>query len=686
MTDTHNENGEAPASFWGWLGDETQGIVGPLGVVYGDIGTSPLYAMTEVFFGAHVLKHSLGGSLVLDGMPTLLANDVLGVTSLFFWALVVLTLKYIVLIMQADLKGEGGIFVLLSLLTGKDMPWWVAELRRLTRFGAALLVADGVITPAISVLSAEEGLAVMAPALEPWIVPIAAVTLLGLFSVQQFGTEAMGKFMGPVMLIWFVVIAALGIPFIWAHPQVLLAVNPLYGFDFLAREGWESLHVLGGVVLCITGGEALYADMGHFSRERVRKAWFVIVLPALMLNYFGQAGRVLEGGHIERDNIFYSLVPTWSLAPMILLATAATIIASQALISGSFSLFQQAMNLGVFPALPIRHTNWEHRGQIYIPAVNWGLCVGCVALVVFFQKSTALAAAYGIAVTGTMAISTLAFHAVATRVFRWNWMLMLPVTLGLVAFDLAFFGANLTKFFQGGYVPVVIALTLFLIMEDWIWGRAKERDAHKRFANKQVSWLLEEKAEARREGEIGPRVVETYRAVAYLCSRSIENRDDMVPPAALTHMRRNGILPRHIAFINFQHLEDEPYHDGPRFELIDFGLGVVSMVGKYGFMEDPSLDEAMQWLAEQIELSPDAWSLEAGEPEFFINEETPMLLQWAGQRYRTWYLLAVPAYARFAGSSRARSRISRTVVPVEIRYRPGAEDATFEVVMKEMLV
>src|SRR3989344_5521050 len=414
-------------------------LIATLGVVYGAIGTSPLYALKETFFGHHPLERT--------------PENIFGALSLFFWSLiVVITFKYAFLIMRADNHGEGGIFALLGLLRQQGdtiHPRRVAWVSALLLMGAALLYGDGVITPAISVLSAVEGLSVATPLLESLIVPITIGILIALFILQRKGTEGIGKLFGPVMVLWFLALAVLAVPQIVKNPSVLAALSPLPGMWFLMSHGWQSLFVLGSVVLCVTGGEALYADMGHFGVRTIRIAWLTFVLPSLTLNYFGQGARLLDPTPIAGNNLFYSLVPQPLLFPMIALATLATIIASQALITGSFSLTQQAIVLGVFPRLKIVHTNPQIEGQIYMPFINWSLLAGCVGLVLGFKSSGELAAAYGIAVTGTFAITTAAFYVIA-RSWGWNRHVIGPVCAVLIGVDLLFFTANMLKFFDGG--------------------------------------------------------------------------------------------------------------------------------------------------------------------------------------------------------------------------------------------
>ena len=433
-------------------------VLGAIGVVYGDIGTSPLYTLQIT------LSH--------DGMhPT--PASVYGVLSLIFWAQVlVVSLKYVVFIMRADNKGEGGIMALMALAQRclRDQPKLRWVLVTLGIFGAALFYGDGVITPAVTTLGAVEGLKVIAPELGKWVVPITVVVMIFLFLLQRYGTDRVGRLFGPVMVVWFVVIALLGLQMIVRHPQVLLALNPWYGVKFFYSHGLQAFIALGGVVLALTGAEALYADMGHFGKKPIRVAWFSFVLPALVLNYFGQGALLLM--HPEAiDNPFFKLAPTALLYPMIVLATAAAVIASQAVISGAFSMTREAISLGYSMRMPVVHTSREMSGQIFVPWVNGFLLLMVLFAVLHFGSSERLGAAYGIAVTGTMSITTVLALIVARR--QWGWKLPVVIAAGVLflAIDLSFFSANLIKVEYGGWFPLVLGLAVFTWMTTWRRGR-----------------------------------------------------------------------------------------------------------------------------------------------------------------------------------------------------------------------
>ncbi len=431
-----------------------------LGVVYGDIGTSPLYALRECFYGRY-------------GMEISPAN-VLGVLSLMAWALIlVIAIKYLVFVLRADHDGEGGILALMELVKRPARGWLQKVILVVGLFGAALLYGDGMITPAISVLSAVEGLNVATPVLKPYVIPITIAILIGLFGMQRFGTQGVGKLFGPVMLLWFVVLAISGMAAVSEQPAVLAAFNPYHAVHFFLHNGAVGFLILGIVFLVVTGGEALYADIGHFGVAPIRLGWYGLAFPALLLNYFGQGAVILARGG-EISNPFYEMMPPWALYPMVVLATCATVIASQAIISGAFSLTFQGFQLGYLPRLKIQHTSGEHRGQIYIPFVNWTLLAATVGLVLGFQHSGHLASAYGVAITTTMVITTLLFFVAMRKIFEWPRWVALGLTAVFLFVDLAFFAANLRKFFDGGWFPLLVAAVVFLLMATWRRGFATE--------------------------------------------------------------------------------------------------------------------------------------------------------------------------------------------------------------------
>ncbi|HXF64054.1 MAG TPA: potassium transporter Kup [Caldilineaceae bacterium] len=541
-----------------------------LGVVYGDIGTSPLYALREAFHGLHAIAP--------------IPANIYGVLSLIFWSLIiVITVKYIIFILRADNHGEGGILALLALATpirplAPSKPRWLVLLGV---FGAALLYGDGVITPAISVLSAVEGLQVATPLFEPYVVPLTLAIIVGLFLLQSGGTARIGGLFGPIMLVWFSTLALLGLSEIAQHPAVLGAINPAYAASFFAANGWAGFLVLGTVFLVVTGGEALYADMGHFGPRPIRLAWFTLVLPALLLNYFGQGALLLRRPEAA-ENPFYLLAPSWALYPLVVLATLATIIASQALISGAFSLTMQADNLGFLPRLRILHTSPSAFGQIYIPMVNWGLMITCILVVIGFRTSSNLAAAYGVAVTSTMAITTIIFGVVMRR--RWRWSL--PVAVVLVSFflviDSAFLGANLIKIPQGGWFPIVVALAVFTVMTTWKHGSwlviARERNME--MSLRQLLAAIAAEPPARAPG------------VAVFLSANPAG----APAALLTNLQYNNVLHEQVLLVTVI-TEETPYlSEEERLTVEELGQGFYQVTIRFGFMEEPDVPEALKRL------------------------------------------------------------------------------------------
>jgi KUP system potassium uptake protein len=538
-----------------------------LGVVYGDIGTSPLYALRECFHGPHAIAP--------------LPANILGVLSLIFWSLViVISIKYLVFVLRADNHGEGGILSLTALAT-PIKPSGRSEhtfLIMLGIFGAALLYGDGIITPAISVLSAMEGITVATPVLSHFVVPLTIVIIVGLFLFQNRGTARVGKIFGPVMLVWFAALAVLGIAQIVRHPSVLVAINPLYASEFFIQNGWHGFLILGAVFLVVTGGEALYADMGHFGTRPIRLVWFSLVLPALLLNYFGQGALLLEDAEAAH-NPFYRLAPAWALYPMIVLATSAAVIASQAVISGAFSLTMQAVQLGFSPRLKINHTSTREYGQIYIPAVNWALMLGCIAIVLGFRTSSNLAAAYGVAVTSTMVITTILFYVVARRMWGWSVLLVAPLALFFLIIDVAFFGANIIKVADGGWFPLLLAGVVFTVLTTWKTGR--------RILNERIqseSRPLEEFLEAI-ERHPPRRVPGTAIFMNGNASR--------IPPALRHNLEHNKVLHKRVLFLTVKTKLVPFVPVEERVETESLGNGFYRLKVYYGFMEDPDIPNVL---------------------------------------------------------------------------------------------
>jgi KUP system potassium uptake protein len=538
--------------------------LGALGVVYGDIGTSPLYAVRECFHGQHAIA--------------LNQANILGVLSLVFWSLtVVISIKYVGFIMKADNRGEGGIFALLALILGtkgRISPKMHGLIVLAAVFGATLLYGDGIITPAISVLSAVEGLEVATAAARPIIVPLTCLVLFGLFSIQRHGTERIGHLFGPIMVVWFGTIAFLGSVAVIKAPVVFEALNPWYAVHFFLINHWHGFVVLGSVVLCITGGEALYADMGHFNPKAIRISWLFLVYPALILNYYGQ-GAILLTSPQAAFNPFYALVPKIFLYPLVALATLATIIASQAMISGVYSLTQQAIQLGYLPRLRIIHTSAQTRGQIYMPEVNWALMLGCLGLVLAFGESSRLAGAYGIAVTATMGITSIIYFFVATN--RWNWPLIKAVPLvGLfLLFDLSFLGANLFKVLDGGWFTLGVAFILALSMTTWKDGRKNLGQAIGSFRIP-VDVFIADVARTRPYRTPGTAVFMSLSPVG-------------VPGSLMHHFKLNQVLHKTVVFLSIL-VEDIPRVDPKdRLTVDNLGEGFYRLTARYGFMESPDV-------------------------------------------------------------------------------------------------
>ncbi len=577
--------------------------LGALGVVYGDIGTSPLYTVKECFHGPHAIIIT----------PT----NILGVMSMIFWSLtMVVTIKYVMFILRADNHGEGGIYALAALFLSKGRqsvsPRRLNLLVLLAIFGAALLCGEGLITPVISVLSAMEGLNVATTAAEPFVLPISCGVLLGLFLVQSQGTERIGKVFGPIMILWFLALAILGLMEVVQAPMILAAVDPRHAVNFFAVNHLHGMVVLGSVVLCITGCEALYADMGHFGCGPIRLSWIALVFPALLLNYFGQTALLLDEPQAA-VHPFYGLVPRVLLYPMVGLATTAAVIASQAMISGVFSLMQQAIQLGYCPRLSIVHTSGETKGQIYMPWVNSMMMIGCLGLALAFKESSNLAAAYGIAVTGTMCISTLVYFHI-TR-YNWNWPLWQSLLLASVflVFDVAYFGANLLKFFDGGWFAVSVALFLFLMMATWRDGRAILR---KRFEESQVPL------------DVLMSDITTYKLVRTPGTGFFLSVSPGGTPLVLLHLlKHTEALPERVFILSIVSTDSPYVLQENRLEITDKGLGFYRIVAYYGFMETPSVPEIID-LANESGFDVDSFAT-----SFYLGRES-LLTSGSGKMSR----------------------------------------------------
>ncbi len=563
--------------------------IGAIGVVYGDIGTSVLYAFKEVFAAGHV---------------PITPDNILGVLSLFFWALtVVVSLKYVVLIMRADNHGEGGLMALLALavVSVKDNHRLRKILTVVGVFGVALFFGDGVITPAISVLSAVEGLEILTPAAKPYVVPLSLVVLVLLFAVQRRGTGDIGKFFGPITVLWFLAIATLGVLQIIENPSVLKAVSPLYAVRFSVAHYGLAFLTLGAVFLCLTGAEALYADMGHFGKKPIRIAWFGLVMPALMLNYFGQGALVLANPKAA-ENPFFLMMPGWALLPMVVLATAATVIASQALISGAFSATKQTIQMGFLPRLSILHTSIRDTGQIYIPAVNWLLLAGVVAAVTMFGSSSALAAAYGISVSMVMIITTV----LTFFVVRYGWGYPLPLCIAATGFffvvDLVFFASNSLKIAQGGWFPLVMAIALYTVMSTWKQGRQMLGKALRADAVELVSFL---------ESVFVSPPVRVEGTAVFLTAEP-----GTVPNALLHNLKHNKVLHENNLFVTVRNHEVPWIGLDKRIEIESLGHDCWQVMVHYGFKNDLNLPKALQQIRGR------GCELDAMTTSYFLSRDT----------------------------------------------------------------
>jgi len=592
--------------------DRTRALLfAALGVVYGDIGTSPLYAIRECF-------------TYDNGAVDLTSANVYGVLSLIVWAqLLLITVKYVLFIMRADNQGQGGILALMALaLHGQDPRRRSARvMTALAAIGTALFFGDGMLTPAISVLSAVEGLELVAPWLHPAIVPLTIAIVIVLFAVQSRGTEVVGRLFGPIMAVWFAILAVLGVWNLAANPAVLQAMNPAYAIGLFISHPWPAFVTLGAVFLAVTGAEALYADMGHFGARPIKLAWLAFVFPALTLNYFGQ-GALLLADPLAIRNPFYLMAPGWALVPLILLATMATVIASQAVISGAFSLARQCVQLGFLPRLEMRHTSEHEIGQIYVPRVNWILMFGVIALVVGFKSSSALASAYGIAVAGTMLIDGILFWFVARRVWGWS---LLPTTALVACFaivDAAFLGSNLLKFLDGGWFPLLIGAIIVMVMATW-------RDGRKLLASQIHEATLPAESFIDRLNGAGPQRV-TGTAIYLTGSR------EGVPYALLHNLKHNKILHARIVFLTVRFLDVPFVQRAERNHIQSLGKGFYRIELRYGFKQSPNVPRALS------RISDAGGRFDPMDTSFFLGRERlvqkvkPLMSRW-----REWLFIAM---------------------------------------------
>ena len=603
-----------------------------IGVVYGDIGTSPLYAFRECFNGDLSIELSV--------------PNVYGILSLIFWALIIIiSFKYLIIILRADNDGEGGILALMELVRSKSKA--AGLIMALGLFGAALLYGVGVITPAISVLSAVEGLGIVTHQFDPYIIPLTLLILFALFSLQKRGTGGVGRIFGPVTLVWFIVLAILGSVEIAQVPEILQAVNPVYAVQFFAENGFEGFVILGVIFLVVTGGEALYADMGHFGRFPIRLAWFTVALPSLLLNYFGQGALLIS--HPEFiENPFYYLAPEWALIPMVILATCATVIASQAVISGAFSLTFQALQLGYLPRMRVLHTSEEERGQIYIPKINWMLFVCTALLILAFKTSGNLAAAYGIAVTSTMAITTLLAFSAMRNIWKWSLFIAIPLTIFFFVIDISFFGANILKFFDGGWVPLLIGFVIFIIMETWFHMR--------KYVGEKI------KGDTLPIQEIIPDVLSIRQVAIPGTGIYMWSNPRGIPPALLINLKHNKILHKQIVILTLKSdvVPHVKFEDS--FQIEELAEGFHRVVVTHGFKDSADVPRIVEHLRSR------GMNIDIEKTSFFLGRET--LLLEGKSTYKNWRKrLFVALYSNAESATKYFNIPADQVMEVGVQFR-----------------
>ncbi len=604
-----------------------------LGIVYGDLGTSPLYTLQTV-------------AQASEGRFS--PESALGILSLIFWTLIItVSIKYCLFVMRADNHGAGGIMALMSLVRANSFRPGVRVLTVMGLLGASLIYGDGVITPAISVLSAVEGVNVVSSALKPFVLPVAVAILVALFATQRFGTERIGRTFGPIMLLWFIVIALLGVAGIARQPNVIAAVDPLYAIDYLAHSGMKGLLVLGGVFLCITGAEALYADMGHLGRSPIRRSWYVIVLPALLLNYAGQTALLLERGTVQ-GNPFFQLAPAWAVYPLVLLATTATIIASQAIITGSFSMTRQAMQLGWLPGVNIRQTSDQTYGQIYVPVVNWLMMIATVAIAIAFGSSDRLAGAYGTAVATTMLLTTCLLFAAMHRIWHWPLWLSLAIAAVFVIVDGAFFIANLLKIAEGGWLPLTLGAVLFFVMSTW---RSGVDCMH-------VSVAQSDETPRQFLAELAAGRIARVPGTAVFLTRMSQQ----IPPLVVYHVKHMGSLHRRVVTLTVKFEETPRVRAARRCDVERIAEGIWHATVRFGFLEIPDVARAMEALRE---LEP---AIGTEEAIFFAARDLvvrkpgrALLAHWRLPLFAFLYRNAVKVVDRFHLPSRDVVEIARQV-------------------------
>ena len=597
--------------------------IATLGVVYGDIGTSPLYAIKEI-------NNHLGAG---GRNPA----NVLGYISLVIWTLIIIiTIKYIILVLRADNEGEGGVFALFALLSRLKIKKIVFA-SFLLLLSVGFLLGDGMITPAISVISAIEGLGIITTAFSSFIVPITVGILLMLFLIQKKGTAKIGIIFGPIIAIWFFSLTLLGITQIINQPEIFLALSPVPAIRFILNNDFRLLLlVLGSVILVITGGEALYADMGHFGKNSIRLSWFGLVFPALVINYLGQGAFLLSNQPLINHNIFYSMVPAWGLMPMVILATLATIIASQALITGAFSLITQGIHLGYLPHLKVIHTHQEHAGQIYVPFVNLSLLAGCIFLVIMFQTSSNLASAYGLAVAYVMFVTTLSILLVARHLWQWSLLKTLLVFSPLLLIDFSLLISNSFKFFSGGYIPLIIGVSILLIMKIWHWGKQITHSKYHKYSSVTMKQLIDFKQHS---------VVQIPKSFIVMTPYGPKKLNHKIVLLEQILLDRYGLIPKHLTFVTVV-VHKVPYYQNNRFKIIRFydhpeKGSITSIRINYGFMENPQVERELLKLADRSDIHIDQdkkqWLVHVSTMRFFISPGTKFLPKLKLRLYQLMY-------------------------------------------------
>ena len=627
--------------------------IGALGVVFGDIGTSPLYSVNEIYEKTHALDDNS-------------VHAILGGISLVFWALTIaISIKYIVFVLRADQQGEGGVFTLYSIIRQKRTKLAVILLGALV-VSAGFLLGEGIITPAISVLAAVEGVEVVSTSFARFVIPITLIILTVLFLAQSKGTHKVGKLFGPVTLVWFIAIAGIGISNVVHNPEIIQALNPIYiRYIFESLTLHHFLLLFGSVILVITGGEALYADLGHFGKKPIRLSWTAVVYPALVLNYLGQGAFLLSDKKVIEGNLFFSTVPQVLLIPVVILATCATVIASQALITGAFSLASQGMAMNLIPKMRVVHTHKEHEGQIYIPFVNWAIFIGCIFLVLAFRSSGNLAAAYGLAVSAVMLNTSVAVGFVAINVWKWPKLVAIALFSFFGLIDALFLISNISKIPSGGYVPIITGIVLATIMFTWNWGRRQVRIAMDNIENTTMTEFLEVK---NNESEYFP------RSMIMLTPEHARELTDQAPPIATLFKKRFDHLPRHIILLTVRQ-KRRPYVDeSERYDIIEFDndhehdRSLLSVQVNFGFMEEPDVETIVSDLAGNKKLSahddPSKWLIHAAKERVVVRTQAKGFAKFRYGLFRSLSRQAQPAYNYFGLDN--DSRLSLELISVEL--------------------